>query len=40
MLDILDEMGLMGSKHVDMSMDSNVKLCVDQEECMTNLDSY
>ena len=29
MLDILDEMGLMGSKPVDTLMDLNVKLSVD-----------
>ena len=39
-LDILDETSLMGSKHVDMPMDPNKKLCVDQGKLMTNPDSY
>ena len=40
MLDILEETGLMGSKPVDWPMDPNVKLCIDQGELMTHLDSY
>ena len=39
MLDILDEIGLMGSNPMDMLMNSNVKLCVDQGELMSNPES-
>ena len=39
-LEILDEIGLMGLKLVDTLMDPNVKLCHDQRELITNSYNY
>ena len=36
--DILEEIGLLGSKPVDTSMYPNVKLCVDQVRPLSSLD--
>ena len=39
-MDILEEIGLMGAKPVKTPMDLSVKLCVDQGELLSSLDSY
>ena len=40
MLDILEEIGLLGSKPVETLMDPNVKLYEDQEELLSNPERY
>ena len=40
MLDILEEMGLLGSKPMETPMDPNVKLYEDQGELLSNLEIY
>ena len=40
MLDILEEIGLLGSKPVENPMDPNVKLYEDQGELLSNLERY
>ena len=40
MLDILEDIGLMGVKPVETPMDPNVRLCMDQSELLLSPDRY